>query len=38
VRGEILSADISGIAPYKKDFKEFVESEGLSGQQLYNGM
>jgi len=36
LRGESLSADLSGIEPFKEELKKVMESEGLSPQQVYN--
>ncbi len=36
LRGESLSADLSGIEPFKEELKKVMESEGLSQQQVYN--
>ena len=36
LRGEILSADMSAVGPFREELQRLVESEGYSRDQIFN--
>ena len=36
LRGEILSADLSAVDPFREELQRLIESEGLTQDQIYN--
>ena len=36
LRGEILSADLSAVDPFREELQKLIEGEGLSRDQIYN--